>query len=196
MSSLPLRFGHTNDDALLVGSSHRRRRRVSHGISAKNQSAYPPPSSPFSYRTTHTGSPVTYSAQSTRPLARYPPGRLRTVVTCRRIRGGGFFLFSCGVPIDYRNRRFDRVWKRKVCAYHKNSTGCCYGPFNDLYLPIFSSPDLFLRRLTALSRTTCQKPKPVWQDLSSRFLVTDFRIVNKNQNRVFFIIAKFKITHS
>lgn len=161
MSSLPLRSGHNDDYALLVGSLHHRRC-VSHGILAKNQSACPPPSSPFSYRSTRTGSPVTYSAQSTRPLARYPSGRLHTVVTWRRIMGGeGFFYFSAGPYWLFLNRRFDRVWRRKVRAYSKSSTGCCFKPSNDLFLPIFSlqicSYEAVRRVVNVKSRNLCGK---------------------------------------
>lgn len=51
--------------------------------------------------------------------------------------GGDFSIFLRGLHRLYRNRWFYRVWRRNVCACRKNSTGCCYKPFNDLYLPIF-----------------------------------------------------------
>lgn len=108
------------------------------------------------FRTVPRAQEVRSRTRSTRPLARYPSGRLRTVVTCRRIREGGVFsIFLRGPHRLYRNRWFDRVWRRKVCAYHKNNTRCCYGPFDETCIYRFL-PFKFvsMRRLDALSRTT------------------------------------------
>lgn len=109
----------------------------------------------------------------------------------------GIFLFFCEVSTGFieiagstasGGGMFARAAKIVQGVVTSRSTTCIYRFFSSRFVP--------MRRLTALSRTTS---KPVWQvicTLSSRLLVTVFRVVNKNQNRAFFIVANFEIAHS